>query len=157
MLLSQILLPDSHSRCYQILDILVIFLLDVIEILPLLRHWRWRKSARNSVGTGATGGGGAGGTGGRCLQQLILDVTVRLSLTEVTGCDRMRWGVGRLGESQAISAKSEATPSFRSLQSHKVQLMAKQALALGSLLVGFAGESLASSSHGFQSCSHGTP
>ena len=35
-------------------------------------------------------------------------------------------------------------------------LVALVAAALGSLLVGFAGESLASSSHGFQSCSNGT-
>lgn len=63
-------------------------------------------------------------------------------------CHSGRWQE----ESHAISAEFETT-----LQGHKVQLMAKQALALGSLLVGFAGESLASSSHGFQSCSNGTP
>ena len=115
------------------------------EILLLLRHWRWRKSASNSVGTGATGGGGAaaGGTGGRCLQQLILDVTV------TQGGDRRNHTLSQ--------PSSKQPPLSRSLQGHKVQLMAKQALALGSLLVGFAGESLASSSHGFQSCSNGTP
>lgn len=69
-----------------------------------------------------------------------------LSLREVTG-----------GITRYLSRVRNNPPLSRSLQGHKVQLMAKQALALGSLLVGFAGESLASSSHGFQSCSNGTP